>query len=187
MIINKKSIKGNGIYDKTMNFLTGSKLKSGEMHVPMWQNGKIVTAAYSGPGTKIVENLKEGKQPINLVDRTAMAHDIRYSLSSNLEGIKQADKKMVDKLEKLQKEGKEKWVNIAPSKYGIKFNQLVQKVLPSKYADKFVNYMTNYKDFNQKLNDEDRKLLTDKLKELEQEGYGKKKRKKRTNKKTIKK
>ena len=28
-----KSVKGNGIYDKTINYLTGSKLKDGEKHV----------------------------------------------------------------------------------------------------------------------------------------------------------
>ena len=33
MIKNKKNIiSGKGIYDKTVNFLTGSKLKNGEMH-----------------------------------------------------------------------------------------------------------------------------------------------------------
>jgi hypothetical protein len=36
--------------------------------------------------------------------------------------------------------------------------------------------MTDYKDYNSKLTDDDKKLLDDKLKELEAEGYGFKKK-----------
>lgn len=175
--IKKKSIKGKGLYDKTVNYLTGSKLKDGEKHVLMWDNGKIKAASYSGPGTDIVSALKENRKPLNKVDKTAQAHDIRYSLSSDYKGIKIADKKMVDKLNQLQKNKEENLFNILPSKYGIQANQLISKIIPEKNADKFVNYMTGYKEFNKNLTKQDKLLLEDKLSELEKEGFGIKKRK----------
>lgn len=182
--LKKTKKKGNGLYDKTINFLTGSKLKPGEKHVLMLKDGKLQAANYCGPGTDILSRVKKGVKASNKVDSTCMAHDIRYSLSSNIEGIKEADKKMVDKLDQLQKNKEESLFNILPSKYGIKANQLLSKILPDKYADKFVNYMTDYKDFNKNLKPEDKKLLEDKLEELKIEGYGRKRKyKKRVNKK----
>lgn len=176
MIKLKTKKKGNGLYDKTINFLTGSKLKPGEKHVLMLKDKKIIPGNYCGPSTLILDRIKEGVKPLNKVDKVCQGHDIRYSLSSNIDGIKEADKKMVDKLDQLQKNKEESLFNILPSKYGIKANQLLSKILPDKYADKFVNYMTDYKDFNKNLKPEDKKLLLDKLEELKIEGYGRKKR-----------
>jgi hypothetical protein len=45
--------------------------------------------------------------------------------------------------------------------------------------------MTNYKKENQDLTDDDKKLLEDKLKELEAEGYGIKNKKKKNKKNKI--
>jgi len=182
--LKKTKKKGNGLYDKTINFLTGSKLKPGEKHVLMLKDGKLKAGNYCGPGTSILTRVKEDVKPLNKVDKVCQGHDIRYSLSNNIEGIKEADKKMVDKLDQLQKNKEESLFNILPSKYGIKANQLLSKILPDKYADKFVNYMTDYKDFNKNLKPEDKKLLLDKLEELKIEGYGRKRKyKKRVNKK----
>lgn len=182
--LKKTKKKGNGLYDKTINFLTGSKLKPGEKHVLMLKDGKLQAANYCGPGTSILTRVRDDIKASNKVDKVCQAHDIRYSLSNNIEGIKEADKKMVDKLDQLQKNKEESLFNILPSKYGIKANQLLSKILPDKYADKFVNYMTDYKDFNKNLKPEDKKLLEDKLEELKIEGYGRKRKyKKRVNKK----
>lgn len=183
--VNIKKYIGKGVYDKAVNYLTGSKLNPGEKHVIMYdyKNKKYVPASYSGPGTDILKNIKENKQPINKVDKTAQTHDIRYTLAKDINDIKIADKKMVDKLDQLQKNKSESNFNILPSKYGIKANQIIEKVLPDKYFDKFVNYMTNYKEYGKKLSDQDKKILNDKLKELEIEGYGKIKKKYKNNKK----
>ena len=66
-------IKGYGIYDKTVNFLLNPeiKLKDGEKHVIMYNKGKFEPAAYSGPGTSIIERLKKDIKPINNIDKTA--------------------------------------------------------------------------------------------------------------------
>lgn len=184
--LKKTKKKGNGLYDKTINFLTGSKLKPGEKHVLMLKDGKLQAANYCGPGTDILSRVKEGIKPKNKVDVICAIHDISYGLSKNLKDIQMSDKRMVDKLDQLQKNKEESLFNILPSKYGIKANQLLSKILPDKYADKFVNYMTDYKDFNKNLKPEDKKLLEDKLEELKIQGYGfgrKRKYKKRVNKK----
>lgn len=174
-----KSIYGKGIYDKAVNFLTGSNLKPGEKHVIMYdtKNKKYKAANYSGPGTDIITRLKENVQPINKADKTAQAHDIRYSLANNIENIKEADNKMVDKLKSLRKNKEESTFNTLPSQLGIQANQLLAKILPDKYFDKFVQYMTNQKEFRQNLKPEDKLLLESKLRELEKEGFGKIKRK----------
>lgn len=176
-----KSIYGKGIYDKAVNFLLNpdKKLKDGEKHVIMYDSKKkkFTPASYSGPGTDIISRLKQNIEPINKSDKTAQAHDIRYSLANNIENIKEADNKMVDKLKSLRKNKEESTFNTLPSQLGIQANQLLAKILPDKYFDKFVQYMTGQKEFRQNLKPEDRLLLQNKLKELEREGYGKIKRK----------
>ena len=174
-----KNSKGCGIYDKTVNYLTGSKLKNGELHAIVYdqKNKKYTPANYIGPGTKLIERLKNNDKPIVLSDKVAQAHDVRYTLSKNINDIKKADDIMVNKLKYLRKNKMDINFNTLPAQLGIQTNQLLSKILPDKYFDKFVNYMTNYKKENQDLTEDDKKLLENKLKELELEGYGLKKRK----------
>jgi hypothetical protein len=175
-----KNSVGCGIYDKTVNFLTGSKLKSGEMHAVIYDpvKKKYTTSNYTGPGTDLLTRLKRGDEPKVLSDKVSKFHDIRYTLSKDVNDIKNADKKMVDKLKELQKNKQDLNFNIRPAKWGIQANQLLAKILPDKYFDSFVNYMTDYKKSNKELTEEDRKLLEDELKKGEAEGYGKKKKRK---------
>ena len=90
---------------------------------------------------------------------------------------------MVNKLKSLRKNKEDINFNTIPAQLGIQANQLLSKILPTKLFDKFVNYMTDYKKFNETLNDDDKLLLEEKLKELELEGYGKKQKRKYTKKK----
>jgi hypothetical protein len=175
-----KILKGDGVYDKVVNYFTGSNLKNGEMHAVIYdpKTKKYTTANYTGPGTKLLERLKAGDQPKVKSDKVSQAHDIRYTLSKDIEGIKTADTKMVNKLKELQKNKEDSNFNIIPAKLGIQANQVLGKVLPKKYYDKFVNYMTDYKNSNDNLSSEDKKLLESKLSELENEGYGLNKKKK---------
>jgi hypothetical protein len=184
-----KSSKGCGIYDKTVNFLTGSKLKDGEKHAIIYDpiKKKYTAANYIGPGTDLLTRLKRDDKPIVKADKVAQAHDIRYTLSKDVNGIKSADEKMVNKLKSLRKNKEDSAFNTIPAQLGIQANQILAKILPTKYFDKFVNYMTDYKDYNSKLSNDDKLLLENKLKELESEGYGfKKKNKYKKKNKTIK-
>lgn len=173
-------LKGKGVYDRTVNYFTGSNLKDGEMHAVIYdpKAKKYTTANYTGPGTKLLDRLKAGDQPKVKSDKVSQAHDIRYTLSKDISGIKSADAKMVNKLKELQKNKEDSNFNIRPAKWGIQANQVLAKILPDKYFDKFANYMTNYKKANEDLTSEDKSLLESKLKELENEGYGLNKKKK---------
>ena len=90
---------------------------------------------------------------------------------------------MVNKLKSLRKNKEDSAFNTIPAQLGIQANQVLAKILPNKYFDKFVNYMTDYKNYNSKLSNDDKLLLENKLKELESEGYGKLKKRKKKNKK----
>ena len=178
-----KSSQGCGIYDKTVNFLTGSKLKSGEKHAIIYDpiKKKYRAANYIGPSTDLLTRLKsknkDESEPIVKADKVAQAHDIRYTLSKDIKGIKDADNKMVNKLKSLRKNKEDIAFNTIPAQLGIQANQLLSKILPDKYFDKFINYMTDYKKSNNELTNDDKILLDEKLKELESEGYGFKKKK----------
>ena len=128
-------------------------------------NSKLGSANFSGPGTQVVKRVKRGDKPRTLVDKVAYAHDLRYTLSDDPAEIRLADKKMIDKLNELQKEKKDKPFNIKPAKAIIR-GKMAGEDLKLFKKDTFV-------DFGEKLEDEDRKLLQGKLDELEQEGYGK--------------
>lgn len=185
----KTKLKGGAFYDKTVNFLTGSNLKSGEKHAIIYDpvKKKYTAANYIGPGTNLISRLKRGDEPIVKADKVAQAHDIRYSLSKDVNGIKEADRKMVDKLKNLRKNKEDSNFNTIPAQLGIQANQVLAKVLPDKYFNKFVNYMTNYEDYNKNLSSEDKLLLENKLKELESEGYGLKKKKRKYKTKSLRK
>lgn len=183
----KRNVNGKGLYDKAVNFLIRptEKLRSGEMHVPMWnkEKNRLDVARFSGPGTSILEKVKSGVKPLGIADAIALRHDLAYSLDSsiNSQGIKHADDEMVKSLKKARELGKDSAFNTIPSQLGIQANQLLAKVLPNKAFDWFVQKMTGQKEFRQNLKPEDRLLLQEKFKEidkeLKQEGVGKKKRK----------
>ena len=87
-----KSSKGCGIYDRTINFLTGSKLKDGEKHAIIYDpvKKKYIASNYIGPSTDLLTRLKsknkEEREPIVKADKVAQAHDIRYTLSKDVNG-----------------------------------------------------------------------------------------------------
>ena len=70
--VNKK-YNGKGIYDKTVNFLTGSKLKDGEKHTIIYDpvKKKYTAANYIGPGTNLITRLINKDEPIVKTDRVS--------------------------------------------------------------------------------------------------------------------
>lgn len=62
--------------------------------------GGVVTAKYSGPGTNIIELLKDKVEPINFPDLVAQGHDIGYSLANTEAKIAAADNLMLSHLDK---------------------------------------------------------------------------------------
>lgn len=79
----KQAIAGEGLLDKTINFLPF------ELHLPGYQ--------YCGPGTKLQKRLERGDQGINLLDAACKNHDIVYSKNKDLNTRHQADKVLENK------------------------------------------------------------------------------------------
>ena len=144
---------------------TGAQGFSGEMHAILkLPNGNFGTANYMGPGTQVIKRIKRGDRPRTASDKVAQAHDIRYSLTNNQSDIQKADKMMINKLQDILRKREDNALNV---------NMGLRPIQAKYYAEKtglispgtFAKYGT--------ANDPaDRALLTSKLSELEQEGYG---------------
>jgi len=178
--IDKRNINGNGIYDTVLNKLkiNTAGLRKGEIHMPMYVDGKFKTGNYAGPGTDLSQRLKDESIPINDVDKISKVHDIRYALAKTPEDINAADKQMLKSIIK----SKDSLINRVPAgliigaKYGI--NKAFGKMIYPKV------HQLNTESWSKA---EDRPLYEKSLEPLVKEGYGvrKKKRKPRKTKKLI--
>ncbi len=143
----------------------------GEYHaIVKLPNGKYGRANYSGAGTHIVKRLKRlgGDPPRVMSDKVSQAHDIRYALAQQAlkptDAVRDADEKYVDKMRQLGREGLDSSVNIQPAMRTIQAKMKAEDwSLMSR--DKFI-------DTNVVYSDADNRLLKDKLTDLEQQGFG---------------
>ena len=159
------TLTGTGFYDRTVNFLFRPKIKlrDGEKHALLWKDGGFVPGSYIGPGTHITDKLKEGVEPVSDVDRVAQAHDIRYSLAKNAKDQRQADIKMVNKLNNIRKNKTDNLFNITAGKLPIALKMKLEDWGLVKH-DTFANIGG--------VDEKDIPLLQQKLHELELQGYG---------------
>ena len=165
--------QGTGFMDSLANrFLSTkeNKLLAGERHQMIkMPDGRIAPAAFSGPGTQIETRIRRGDKPLSYVDKTAEAHDIRYQLAKTEADVKQADADMIKNLDKAKAEGLDNMFNIRQAEL-IKAKYLLQ--------DKFGMPTTWFTTFGiDGMKDKSLiPVMADKLKELEQEGFGKKRK-----------
>lgn len=160
------------------------QLKDGETHALFFNDdGAIVRARFAGPNTKLVENLKEmvdaNNDNISLAiadenfvsdsDKVALAHDIRYTLSDDPEKVREADLKFVNKLKENMKRsgGSPKVIfnNFVPYS-GVRGKMLMEDTGLIKKGSFATGGIEKYPK-------EEQQLLTDTLKHLEMQGYGK--------------
>ncbi len=147
------------------------KLKSGEKHQVFLKDGCSYRGRFSGPGTHVIEDVKEflskygnsiseafqEKNFVSPADMEAAAHDCRYMLSDgSKEKIREADQKFIAVLSKMSDPNR--LVPLAAMK---------AKVLAEDYKLTEV-----YGSEREKMSDADRKLLEDVLKHLERKGFG---------------
>ncbi len=161
--------EGAGLWDKIANWTTGSNMRSGERHVLLYTPEGFKSSSYMGPSTHLHDRVKEGVEPITSSDRTAFAHDLRYHFANSHDDIRAADKKMVSKLDEIQKNKGDYLFNIYQGKLGIKAKMALENAGIAKPE--------NFTTFGEWKEDspEDQKMLRDKLNQLEQEGYGRSK------------
>jgi hypothetical protein len=156
-----KAIRREGLYD-------------GEYHALLkLPNGIFRRANYMGPGTNITKRIKDNttnpniSPPLTEVDKVAQAHDLRYWFSNTAEDARNADLKMISKVNEIERLGADSAFNIAQAKL-MKAKTVVEDMGLLKKGS-FSNYSTRYD-----LDPEERKMMMQKLQELEQQGYGRK-------------
>lgn len=153
--------KGNG---KVKDFIFRAKYP-GESHMPMIVNGKLKQANYAGPGTNLEMRLKNysNNQPINNIDKTALSHDLRYSLAKTNADIAKADNMMIQRLKTLK--GTENPINLTAVATAMKAKAFFEKKTG----------LTTFGKIDPKAEPIDpvlEKLYKDRLAIQEQQGYG---------------
>ena len=130
------------------------------------RNNRFGRANYSGPGTRVAKRVRRGDPPRTEVDKVAQAHDIRYALSrgeNTEQSVREADTKMIDKLNEIQKNKTDSRFNIIPAKLAIS----------AKIKAEDFGVLSRKKFISDKSPSRSDKIILDrKLKELEQQGYG---------------
>ena len=192
--VKKPKLDGSGLFSSGLNLvkdvgnrLSGKKKvkkwdykpKKGENHALFRVNGVLYRAFFAGPGTHILDNVKElvdrNKNNVSLAvksdnfasetDREGLAHDIRYALADgDINNVRAADLKFISVLKRLIKEG-EPQINVQPSLKAIQAKVSLEKsgaLDPKKFIDEKVEPMDS--------NDE--ALLQNVLDHLEMQGFG---------------
>ena len=158
-----KSQQGQGYSDviNKLGLAKGKrKLRKGELHAILYTKDGFKAGSYIGPHTDIIYKVKNDIKPISMVDKTAQAHDIRYSLAKNKEDIRKADLKMLQTIKQKKKE--DYWINRKIASIPIKAKILVEKMgIPTSKIATFGG-----------VDNKDVPMLEDKLYELEQQGFG---------------
>ena len=143
----------------------------GELH-PMSKTKKgIFFNSYLGPSTQATKRLVRGDKPISRSDRAGMAHDIRFGLQSRnpalaIRQMRSADKQFIAKLKDLERQGEPKF-NTRIGIRGIQFKNKMEDL----GIWKRTKFHTPWKSTQPR--HPGIKIAEEKLKELEQEGYGK--------------
>lgn len=155
---------GGNIIGNIYSKISGQRFED-ERHTPLYTDKGFKLAEFAGPSTHVKYRLVNKIEPINYTDKTAEAHDLRYLLSENENDVKLADEKMIQSLEKGEKDELDYAVNlktlklIMKSKRGLEDYGVWDKGSFSSMEGK-------------KLNQEDRNLFRNKLNELEIQGFG---------------
>ena len=166
---------GFGFIDNIANKLLSTKenkLLPGEKHQMIkMPDGRIAPTVYSGPGTQLETRIRRGDKPLSYVDKTAQAHDIRYQLAKTEADVKKADADMIVNLDKAKAQNLDNLFNIRQAEL-IKMKYLLQ--------DKFgvpTSFFTTF-GLDSIKDPTIIPIMESKLKELEQQGFGIKRKKK---------
>jgi hypothetical protein len=122
-------------------------------------------ASFMGPGTNLTKRLKMNSKPKSYSDTVSQAHDIRYGLAEDIKDIRVADMKFLKSLDKAKKEKLDYKVNIIQGHVGIKTKVFLEDrvgVSPEVFTSFGIDKLTT----------EEINLYKNKLKELEQKGFG---------------
>lgn len=146
----------------------------GEKHIPLRTGTfKVEIANFAGPGTNLKERLERGFKPLTQGDKGALAHDIRYELAKTNKDIRKADNKLIDATEKIDR-GE---ITDPETPYHSRFNTTaIRKAMQIKKLGEntglFSSETFTETGKNKELDEDYKKILIEKLNELEKLGYG---------------
>src|SRR5210317_837081 len=159
----ESQIFGGSILGDVYSSVSGQRFKD-ERHVPLITDQGVKLAEFAGPGTHIKYRIENNIQPLGAVDKTAKAHDIRYSLSENIDDVRFADNKMINKLEEIDRKGLDYKLNVKAVKSAMKAKRL--------FEDVGVWSKGSFSDMKgAELPEEDKRLFETELNKLVQEGF----------------
>jgi hypothetical protein len=160
----KSQIFGGSILGDVYSSVSGQRFKD-ERHVPLITDKGVKLAEFAGPGTHIKYRIENNIKPLGAVDKSAKAHDIRYSLSQNVDDVRFADNKMISKLEEIDRKGLDYKINVKAVKTAMKAKRL--------FEDVGVWDKGSFSDMKgAELSDSDKRLFESELNKLVQEGFG---------------
>lgn len=111
-----KTVTNNPIIKSVGKIISGkiqSDLLPGENHgILQLPDGSFARGQYLGPGTNVITRLKRGDLGRTPVDQISKIHDIRYSLATNPQDVRNADNEMIQAIDRVRKNGKDKTLNI---------------------------------------------------------------------------
>ena len=159
---------GEGVYDWVANNVFGANLRDGEIHAPQYTKDGWKFGSFIGPGSDAIGRIRDGVKPVGRSDKVAKAHDLRYGLAKTPADVRAADLRMIQKLNQIQKEGKDYRINTMMGKLPIKAKMLME--------DLGIMKKGSFSDMKGFSNADDEKVARDELTKLDMKGYGKKKK-----------
>jgi hypothetical protein len=152
--------------DKTQKF-------PGERHVPLITDKGIRLANWSGPGTNIDTRLNGSsdiKEPVSAVDKSAMAHDLRYTLAKTTDGIRFADNKMISKLNDIERDKQDYRLNIIAVKNAMRSKRFFENAT-NQQGELFSNIKKG-ETIDDKSSADNKLKYSRELRKLEMNGFG---------------
>ena len=163
-------MKGQGIIG---NLLDRTQKFPGERHVPLITDKGIRLANWAGPGTNIDARLNGSvniREPITAVDKSAMAHDLRYTLAKNTNDIRFADNKMISKLNDIERDKQDYRLNIIAVKNAMRSKRFFENITNQK-GELFSNIKKG-ETIDGKVSPENELKYNRELRKLEMSGFG---------------
>lgn len=166
--VTKKVQRGNGAYDFIANNVFKGNLGKNEIHAPQYTKDGFRFGKYIGPGSDVYGRLKNGNKAVSNTDKTAKLHDIMFTLAENPDDVRAADSRMVNNLNRIQKDKSDYKFNTYMGKLPIQGKMFLENIGVMKKG----SFSTMD---GAKISKENRELLESEKAKLIQEGYGKKK------------
>jgi hypothetical protein len=128
------------------------------------KDGTYRPGEYLGPGSHVMDKMKEGIAPVSDVDAISARHDLAYSLARNDDDVRAADNHMLERLKAVKQRGSDTNWNINMARVGISAKKSLEDKLgvPKKW----------FTDFGGMDDPEEREFAQGKLDELTHLGYG---------------